>query len=282
MKIILVYILFIFTIFLSAEEKIYWSKEEISVGDEVSLTLETEGSVAEIISPEIGLFSNSNELPFVEIMSNLKDNNRITIQMRFTKSGTHKLKIKWKSEENSELEKEIKIEVKSLLSENEKETLDIVEPLEFSGPYLLRLFVIVLVFTIIVVILYYLFLRVGKRQKGFKDASYSGSVQAEKIEPIDTELNRLLENSEILHKDFVYSLSEYLKLALSQKLEIDLTFMTQSELEEVLNSKLFLTEKQVQELTIYLNSIKYMPNNEKITNTNAISIRNYWEKILGI
>jgi len=282
MKIVSIFFLLIFAIILSAKETVFWSKENISVGEEVLLTIETDSNVSEIISPEIGLFSHSNELPFVEIMSATKDNTRILVQMRFTKSGKHELNIKWKNEENIESEKVVTIEIKSLLKENENEALDIEEPLEFSGPYFLRLFVIVVIFTIVVGVLYYLFLRVGKRQKVIKDATYNESIHAEKIEPIDTSLNQILQNPEILHKDFVYSLSEYLKLALTEKLGIDVTFMTQSEIEEILNSKLFLTEKQISEFTMYLNSIKYMPNDEKITNTNAISIRNYWEKILGV
>jgi hypothetical protein len=282
MKIVSIFFLLVFVTILSATETVFWSKENISVGEEVLLTIETDSIVSDIISPEIGLFAQSNELPFVEIMSTTKDNTRILIQMRFTKSGKHELIIKWKNEENIALEKQVTIEIKSLLKENENEALDIEEPLEFSGPYFFRLFVIVLIFTMIVGVLYYLFLRVGKRQKVFKDALYNESVGAEKMEPIDTTLNKLLLNPEILHKDFVYSLSEYLKLALSEKLDIDVTFMTQSEIEEILNSKLFLTDKQISEFTMYLNSIKYMPNNEKLTNTNAISIRNYWEKILGI
>ena len=282
MKIVSIFFLLVFATFLFAEETVFWSKENISVGEEVLLTIETDSIVSEIISPEIGLFSHSNELPFVEIMSSTKDNTRILIQMRFTKSGKHEFKIKWKNEENIELEKTVNIDIKSLLKENENEALDIEQPLEFSGPYFFRLFVIILIFTIIVGVLYYLFLRVGKRPKVFKDALYNESIGAEKMEPIDTSLNKLLLNSEILHKDFVYSLSEYLKLALSEKLDIDVTFMTQSEIEEVLNSKLFMTDKQISEFTMYLNSIKYMPNEEKITNTNALSIRSYWEKILGI
>ncbi|NBU98486.1 MAG: hypothetical protein EBS19_09820, partial [Spirochaetia bacterium] len=100
MKIVSIFFLLIFAIILSAKETVFWSKENISVGEEVLLTIETDSNVSEIISPEIGLFSHSNELPFVEIMSATKDNTRILVQMRFTKSGKHELNIKWKNEEN--------------------------------------------------------------------------------------------------------------------------------------------------------------------------------------
>ncbi len=80
---------------LLADSTIFWSKEEISVGDEVFLTIETEQTPQEILSPELGLFSGNDTLPFVEIISTTKDTNKIVIKMRFVKSGSHSLEVKW-------------------------------------------------------------------------------------------------------------------------------------------------------------------------------------------
>ena len=265
-----------------SEDSVYWSNLEPSVGENVSLTLETENGLQEILSPEIGLYSESNELPFMEIVSRNKDGNKILFKMRFTKSGEQKFKVIWKNDAGEKEEKLVSVSIKSLLGNEDKEPLDITEPLEFSGPYILRLLLMVLGFTMLVGGLYYLFLRQKKRQRVPPEAGFQSSVDAETIEPFDAKLELLLKNENMLHKDFVYALSEYLKSALSEKLDSNTTYMTQSELEEILMSKLRLTERVVQEFSLYLNSIKYMPNDETIHVSKAKSIREYWERILGI
>ena len=267
---------------LLAEGTIFWSKEDISVGDEVYLTIETEQTPLEILSPEVGLFSGNNTLPFVEIISTTKDSNKIIIKMRFVKSGSHSLQVKWKNEDTSIDEKDVTVTVKSLVTDGEENTLDIAEPLEFSGPYLMRVIYLLLGFILVVAIFSYLFLRHGKRERTFKDALYTENMEAEKIEPIDARLDRLLEQNSIPHKEFAYALSEYLKSALSHKLDSDTTYMTQSELEEILINKLRLSKRETKEFSLYLNSIKYMPNEEMIPSEKANSIRKYWEGILGV
>ena len=265
-----------------ADSTIFWSKEEISVAEEIYLTIETEQTPLEILSPEVGLFSGSNTLPFVEIISITKDTNKIVIKMRFVKSGSHSLEVKWKNDDNSKDEKDVSVTVKSLVTDGEENTLDIAEPLEFSGPYLLRVVYLLLGFILIVALFSYLFLRHGKRARTFKDALYAENIEAEKIEPIDARLDRLLEQNSIPHKEFAYALSEYLKSALSHKLDSDTTYMTQSELEEILISKLRLSERETKEFSLYLNAIKYMPNEEMILSEKANSIRKYWERVLGV
>ena len=284
-KIVIAVASFIFLFIYSgllAEGTIFWSKEDISVGDEVYLTIETEQTPLEILSPEVGLFSGNNTLPFVEIISTTKDTNKIIIKMRFVKSGSHSLQVKWKNEDTSVDEKDVTVTVKSLVTDGEENTLDIAEPLEFSGPYLMRVIYLLLGFILVVAIFSYLFLRHGKRERTFKDALYTENMEAEKIEPIDARLDRLLEQNSIPHKEFAYALSEYLKSALSHKLDSDTTYMTQSELEEILTGKLRLTERETKEFSLYLNAIKYMPNEEMILSEKANSIRKYWEGILGV
>jgi len=284
-KIVIAVASFIFLFIYSdilAESTIFWSKEEISVGEEIYLTIETEQTPLEILSPEVGLFSGSNTLPFVEIISTTKDTNKIVIKMRFVKSGSHSLEVKWKNDDNSKDEKDVSVTVKSLVTDGEENTLDIAEPLEFSGPYLMRVLYLLLGFILVVALFSYLFLRHGKRARTFKDALYTENMEAEKIEPIDARLDRLLEQDSIPHKEFAYALSEYLKSALSHKLDSDTTYMTQSELEEILISKLRLSERETKEFSLYLNAIKYMPNEEMILSEKANSIRKYWERVLGV
>lgn len=278
---IILYVLLLFALPMQSESKITWSKPEIFVGEDVYLTLESESSVLELQSPEIGYISKSNDLPFMEVINQSKEGVRLVLQIRFTKAGNQEFEVIWKSEDG--LHKEtVSITVSSVLGDNETEQLDIMEPLEFSGPYLFRLFVVLIIFSGIIAILYYIFLTRKHRKKTPKDAGFAYTVEAEKVRPIDFDIENLLKNQEILHKEFAYVLSDYLKSILSQKLDSDVTYMTQSELEELLRTKLRLTDKAVGEFSLYLNSIKYMPNDEKISPENAIGIRRYWERMLGL
>lgn len=281
---ILIHILFLlfFSFELFADSTVFWSKEEIFVGDDVFLTLETEEQVSEVLSPEVGLFSGTHSLPFVEIISHTKENQKIILRMRFVKSGDHALDVLWKTDDSKQEEKKVSIHVKSLVTAEEKEALDIADPLEFSGPYLLRLFYLILGFGLVVALFSYLFLRQGKRSRTAKDALFRENLEAEKIEPIHARLDRLLEREFIPHKEFAYALSEYLKSALSHKLNSDTTYMTQSELEEILIQKLRLSERETKEFSLYLNSIKYMPNEDMIPMAKAVSIRKYWERVLEV
>lgn len=278
---VLTIVFLIFVLPLFSEGKYTWSKAEVYVGEEVYLTLDTEANISEILAPEIGYISNSNDLPFMEVLNQTKDGSRLVFQIRFTKAGPQEFRVAWK-EEGVLHEESISIKVESVLGANETEQQDIIEPLEFSGPYLFRLFVILIIFSAIVGVLYYIFLTRKHRKKEPKDAGISFAVEAEKMTPPDFEIENLLKNREILHKEFAYVLSDYLKSLLSQKLESDVTYMTQSELEELLRTRLRLTEKAVGEFSLYLNSIKYMPNDEKISVENAMGIRKYWERMLGI
>lgn len=280
-NILLILLLFYYLNPIYSEYKYFWSKNEPLVGDEVYLTVETENQNSELLEPESGYVSLPNGLPYMEVISHSKEGTRIILQVRFTKAGKHDFQVKWKTDKETE-HIGISISVSSVLGPNDKETLDIAEPLEFSGPYGLRLFLIILGFSVIVAILYYFFLHRKPSKKNVKDAGIVTPIEAEKLEPIDIVLERLLTNKEIQHKEFVYVLSDYLKSALSQKLESDITYMTQSELEDILKSKLNLSEKVVHEFSLYLNSIKYMPNEERILSDNARAIRNYWERTLQL
>ncbi|HMV41934.1 MAG TPA: hypothetical protein PK079_03420 [Leptospiraceae bacterium] len=277
-------LLFLFPILLFAEVIESYSKKSVQVGEESILEIKFQtGDVAEWSLPQKGfLFSESDaETPIGE----LKDITQTPTELKFTyvyfEAGKFSANVSWKTSSGETFKSKEELEVKSVLS-GEKEPIDIAEPFVFSGSYILRLIGIILFgIGIISAFGYALFFFNNKKKVQAKDAIFEKLETEQAADYYKKQLQQLLLNTEISHKEFIFHLSGYIKERIGAKLDTSVFHLTQTEIHQILQDKYFVANIELLTIDNYFNSVKYMPNEEMITRENALSLIKYWEKILA-
>lgn len=275
------YVLFFFTPTLRATPSENWTPSSAKVGEEVSFTLEyTETEVFRLNLPEVGFLSKEgNPLPYLDVVSVSDTPGKLVIRFQFLKPGKYTAPISWIEKEGDvPFVPTLEINIESNLTESESEPFDITGPMEFNGPFLKRLILVVLIFGAVFVLLAYILLRVTKRKLPARDAEISYPFTGEGLEPADKKLKELLRQKEIPHKEYAYALSDYLKYVIGNKLGTDMMHMTVEEMSELMINQYNIDKLTVLRLIDYMNSIKYMPNDESIDFQKAVDIKMHWER----
>ncbi|MDX1958980.1 MAG: hypothetical protein SFU98_10425 [Leptospiraceae bacterium] len=281
MKYLFLIILFVSTLFADVNESV--SKKEVQVGEEIEYSLEFNNKeLSELVLPKEGFGPENSDLPeyYIEVIEN--EPNKLKVNMKFLSSGEKNLPIAWKDEKGELKTSNIKVKVLSSITESDKEILDIQEPLEFSGNFILRIILIILgIFLIIGILSYFLFKRKTKVPK-IKDASFE--TIGERVEgAFELLLNELLKSKEsIPHKEFVYTLSGFVKERLEKITDSSIQYMTNQELKEVWKTKLRMDEFNAARFENYFSNIKYMPNDEEISIEKAKNLVSEWRQYLRI
>jgi hypothetical protein len=167
------YILLLFLIpsLLFAEVTESYSKKSVQVGEESVLEVKFQtGDVVEWSLPAKGyLFSEKDaETPIGE----LKEITQTTTELKFIyvyfEPGKFTAKLSWKNAGGEVAQSQEALEVKSVLAD-EKEPLDIAEPIAFSGQYIVRLLTFIFIGLLAVTgLAYLLFILTTKRKRLLK------------------------------------------------------------------------------------------------------------------
>lgn len=280
-KSLFIFICFVFGSFsILAEVHEKWSVEKAKVGDVIEYEFEFSDIPRESLSyPSVGFFPETG-LPILEIVSLNEKENKFIFQVRFLDVGEFSFPIEWK-DSNGNLEKaNLKVKIESNLTGSEFDIYDITEPLEFSGPYLLKLLAWILGITFIAIGIAYVILKIKRKSELVLDAKFQTIQKEEKPTLKESELQKLLLMEEIPHKEFVYLLSFEVKNFLNQKYKIDTESFTNKELLNFIQSKSKINDLEKMRLQNYLDMIKYMPNEEKITRDFANKTYKTWMEIL--
>lgn len=269
------YILFFLTVhFLFPEIQETVNLDKVKVGDEVIYSLEETASKLDCVLPKIDFLLLDNN-PYAEIVESKQEDKKIIVKIIFYKSGKFKIPIECK---NFKSEKEITVET---VLENEKEALDIAEPILFSGNYTSRL-IMMLIFggLFFIGIAYLLWKWKAKSKLKPFNADYVGEMK----QPIDvtykSQLLRFINQTEIPHKEFIFLLSSYIKEKIELKLKYPVQHFTQKEINELLLNKFNISNIDVLSIDSYFNSVKYMPNEENISQTKAFGLVEYWDRLI--
>ncbi len=275
--------LFLIPFLLFAEVTESYSKKSVQVGEESILEVKFQtGDVAEWSLPAKGfLFSETDaETPIGE----LKDITQTPTELKFTyvyfEPGKFTAKLGWKNANGETVQSREVLEVKTVLAD-EKEPLDIAEPIVFSGQYIIRLLTFILIgLAVVTGLAYLLFYFNNKKKAKVKDALFEKLEVDSNEDFYKKQLEKMLMNSEMSHKEFIFHLSGYIKERIGNKRQVSVMHLTQSELHEILQLDYRVANVELLTIDNYFNSVKYMPNEEKITSDNALGLVKYWEKIL--
>jgi hypothetical protein len=279
----LVAILFLFPYFLFAEVTESYSKKSVQVGEESILEVKFQtGDVAEWNLPAKGfIFSDADaETPVGELKDISQTSTELKFKYVYFQAGIFKSTLNWKNSKGELEYSQESLEVKTVLS-GEVEPLDIAEPFVFSGSYLTRLFFIVIIgLALVTGLAYLLFYFNNKRRVVVKDALFEKLEVDQNLDYYKNKLQQMLLDSEFSHKEFIFHLSGYIKERIGIKMQSSVLHLTQSEIHEILQSEYRVANLELLTIDNYFNSIKYMPNEEKITRDNALGLIKYWDKIL--
>ncbi len=267
--------------FLFCEEE-KWSVESVKVGEIVVYELNHPNiSSSSIEFPKIGLYPPDSELPIFEIVDIQQKENQLQIKVRFLEAGEHSLPVSWKVGD-IEKKSEKKIPVLSNLTGSEYDIDDILEPILFNGPLLLKLLFVLFLALSLAGLLAYLILKWKKKPTLVREAKYQTLNQTTTKVNYFNKLEKLLEQEEILHKEFAFLLSEFVKEELSRKLKKDIQGYTNKELLDLIQKNQKINNLERMRLENYLNIIKYMPNQEVISNLEARKIYKTWMELIEI
>lgn len=273
-------ILFLIEVFPSeAIEK--WQPNKAKVGDLVTFEIELKNIQANSVEyPKIGFYPEK-ELPSFEILSVVESKNTLRFQVRFLEAGEFSFPIQWKNENGEQEAAKEKIQIESNLTGSEFDIYDISEPVEFSGPFLLRLLVWILGIILFLGVISYFVLKVRRAHRPALDAKFQTLQQEiEKPKFQETQLFKLLEQEEIPHKEFVYLLSLEVKILLHEKYKIDSESFTNKELMQFIQDRTKISDLERLRMENYLDRIKYMPNEETISREFAKTIYKNWMDML--
>lgn len=267
-----------FSIFSEAIEK--WSPEKARAGEIVNYEIEILNAKEDSIQhPNLGFYPET-ELPRMEILSLNKTETKFQFQVRFLEAGKFIFPIEWKDADDQPKKANKVIQIESNLTGSEFDIYDITEPIEFSGPFLIRLLVWFLGIVLVLGLFFYLVSKIKLPSRTVKDAKFQILPTEKENKVLENQLLKLLELEEIPHKEFVYLLSFEIKNFLHDKYGIDSESLTNRELMEFIQSKTHLNDLEKMKMENYLDMIKYMPNEEKISREVAKKIYKNWLDIL--
>lgn len=277
-------LIFIIPFLLLAEVTESYSKKTVQVGEESILEIKFQtGDVAEWSLPQKGfLFSEKDQdTPIGELKDILQTSTELKFVYVYFEPGKFTASISWKTPTGEKIDSKEILEVQTVLS-GEKEPIDIAEPFVFSGSYILRLIGIILLGLVIASgLAYVLFFFNNKKNLPAKDALFEKVESEQPADYYKKQLQQLLLNTEISHKEFIFHLSGYIKERIGTKLDTSVFHLTQTEIHQILQEKYFVANIELLTIDNYFNSVKYMPNEEMITRENALYLIKYWEKILA-
>ena len=284
MKRILLCLLYLCPSLLLAEVTESYSKKSVQVGEESVLEVKFQtGDVVEWSLPAKGFFYSEKdaETPIGE----LKEITQTTTELKFTyvyfEPGKFTAKLSWKNANGEVAQSQEALEVKSVLAD-EKEPLDIAEPIAFSGQYIVRLLTFILIgLAVVTGLAYLLFYFNNKKKAAIKDALFEKLDVEENVDYYKKQLENMLLNAELSHKEFIFHLSGYIKERIGSKLQTSIMHLTQTELHDILQTDYRVANVELLSIDNYFNSVKYMPNEEQITRDNALALVKYWDKILA-
>jgi hypothetical protein len=275
-KIILIYLLVIYTIFATPEEIL--EKTNIKIGEIIEYRVKGLGNDCELPNKDFLYSEKDSENPLAEIIDITKNQDELVIKIIFFQEGSFNFPFNCKNKEI--FSSKINIEVSSGLS-GEKELLDISEPILFSGNYIKRLILFSLLIIFIFAIASYFIWKINfKKKLKVTEAYFSDSLNLIQNLDYSIRIKALIQELEIPHKEFIFLLTGYIKEKIEKKVKYPIQHFTQAELDELLLNIYKLEQIELLKNNMYFNSVKYMPNDELISYDKAISLISYWDRVL--
>ncbi|TGM45571.1 LB_053 family protein [Leptospira vanthielii] len=247
---------------------------DIYVGDTIHYQIElTEPDESNLDLLEGDIYEDDT-MPSYKIFNIAKEETKLKASIIFFKPGSYVIPVSWIK--NKELIKSTNtIKVKSQLLGSETDIEDIEPPMNFSGPYFFRLFIILLITAINVYLLYAIYIYWKSKPK-VMDAIWEKQPVLEETTKRLHNIQTYLQSELISEKELAFKISEYLKEVYSQKLERDLRGKTDSEFLAELFDRTHIEDSILRELRIYFRKTKYDYNQTELNKEDANSI---WEKI---
>ncbi|TGL61833.1 hypothetical protein EHQ58_04255 [Leptospira ognonensis] len=266
---------------LASAPREHLSSKNIYVGDAFDYQIEFENTLPKSLSyPTDEFFEEGEDLPLFKVLKIEKTEKNLRLKLRFYAAGEFILPISW--EENAKLkDSEFKILIHTRLSGTETDLEENEPPLSFSGQYIHRLIIAILLFLLLLYFVYAMFVY-WKQQNRIVNADWENIPELEMRVKKLYLLEEFLKKDSMPYKDFCYFFTSYCKEEYSYRLKTNLLHKTDSEFLAYLYDHSGLEESVLREIRNIFRTVKYSDFEKQLTQNEAQVLWLDWKQKLKL
>ncbi|MBM9578063.1 hypothetical protein JWG45_12975 [Leptospira sp. 201903070] len=256
------------------------SPDAVLVAQKVRYELKwTAGEIKEIVAPQVGIHFAEGvpDLPWFEVLLSEKKDTSIALEISFYTTGEFSIPVSWILSNGKRELSQKKVLVNSALSDSDTGPSDIIPPLSFSGSYLGRLLVFLVLFGILLAFGIYAF-RLYAGQSSPLDAIIQTTPQLERMEVYEIRLQKLLKKDPIPAREFARLLSGYIREKAANLSGRKTASFTEAELFQFLYDQFPFEERELQSWKKFLIEKKFKPGETFLTKEDAEDKFFHWKE----
>ncbi|PJZ57138.1 LB_053 family protein [Leptospira barantonii] len=257
------------------------SPQKALIGEKIRYELKWTGAdVKDVQFPEVGFHFSENapDLPWFEVLYSEKKENSLTVDFAYYVTGEYWIPVSWTdSNGKKEFSKE-KVLVDSSIPDSDTGPADIIPPMTFSGSYLGRLLVFLILGGLLIAFGIYAY-RIYSSENSPLDAIIQAEPTLERIEVFEIRLNELLKKEPIPARDFARLLSGYIREKSANLSGRKTSAFTEVELFRFLYDQFPFEEKELQSWRKFLTEKKFRPGEAFLTKEDAEDKFSHWKGI---
>ncbi|RHX84103.1 LB_053 family protein [Leptospira stimsonii] len=256
------------------------SPEKVLIAQRVRYELNwAPGEIKEIVAPQVGIHFAEGlpDLPWFEVLLSEKKDTRIALEISYYATGEFPIPVSWTLSNGKRESSLKKVIVESVLSETDTGPSDIIPPLSFSGSYLGRLLVFLILFGILLTFGIYAY-RLYARQSSPMDAIIQATPQLERMEVYEIRLRELLKKEPISAREFARLLSGYIREKAANLSGRKTSAFTEAELFQFLYDQFPFEERELQSWRKFLTERKFRPGEAFLAKEDAEEKFSHWKE----
>ncbi|MBM9502285.1 hypothetical protein JWG44_18700 [Leptospira sp. 201903071] len=255
------------------------SPETVLVAQKVRYELKwSAGEIKEIVAPQVGIHfaEGVSDLPWFEVLLSEKKDTSIALEISFYATGEFPIPVSWILSNGKRESSQKKVFVNSALSDSDTGPSDIIPPLNFSGSYLGRLLVFLILFGILLAFGIYAY-RLYAGQSSPMDAIVQTTPQLERMDVYEIRLQELLKKDRIPAREFARLLSGYIREKTANLSGKKTSAFTEAELFRFLYDQFPFEERELQSWRKFLTEKKFKPGESFLTKEDAEDKFSHWK-----
>ncbi|EQA78510.1 LB_053 family protein [Leptospira alstonii] len=266
---------------LRAEPIEFLVPEKTLVGEKIRYELKWDtGEVKDVQFPEAGIhfLEDSPDIPWFEVSYSEKKENSLAVDFVFYVTGEYPIPISWTDANGKKEFSKKQVLIESSISDSDTGPADIIPPLTFSGSYLGRLLVFMILAGLLFAFGIYAY-RIYAGKNSPLDAIVQAEPVLERMEIYEIRLNELLKQDPIPARDFARLLSGYIREKSANLSGRKTSAYTEAELFRFLYDQFPFEERELQSWREFLTEKKFRPENGYLSKEEAEEKFLHWKGI---
>ncbi|RHX91600.1 hypothetical protein DLM76_17950 [Leptospira yasudae] len=238
------------------------------------------GEVKDVRFPEAGLhyLENAPDIPWFEVLFSEKKETKLIVEFAYYVTGEYPIPVSWTTAAGMKEFSKKTILVESAIADNDTGPADIIPPLTFSGSYLGRLIVFLILAALLSAFAFYAY-RIYSGKNSPLDAIIQAEPTLERMEIFEIRLNELLKKDPIPAREFARLLSGYIREKSANLSGRKTSAFTEAELFRFLYDQFPFEEKELQSWRKFLTEKKFRPGEAFLTKEDAEEKFAHWKGV---